>query len=813
MPLFSDVAPGYWAKNIPVIPLRPCSKIPAPNRWQSYAAEMPDADTQAAWLLGYPDGNVGLALGPQSGMLALDLDSVDPMVIKVLQEMMPYSPWKRVGKKGAVYMFKYNGERTTRIKHEDGSTVIEILSRGTQVVLPPSIHPDTQMPYEANCDLLSVVDKLTPLPRDFEVQLRAALVANGVKLTTRGSMRVTDWVPSGGRDSALTAMAGLLARSVIRKENTLLEALHQVEVWVATFTERVTGDAMDPEKGRNKLMEFLRRDVVDGRRALPAGWDAGMTPAEVSEAKVFFGEDIEEWTVDQVIAWLTDKFEGTPADAVMQRSAIIDEAMVRIVKSPSLGPVEQDFIIRFIQHACGRAITTGSLRKRLLELTRGEVLGNDHTEIASAVIAEVEQYGELRHQGGSFYQWKGAHWEQVEDSELMGVIAKEFGSLTAGKKHNDHRGILQTVVNLVPHKLGEAQMSGINFANGYLTLDGQLLDHDPKYGATYVMPYRWMPDGAAPQRFLGLLDQSWGHNADYMDKVQALKEAIACTLFGMAPQFSRAFLLVGIPHSGKSTIKKVVEGLVPDNALCSVPPHDWADKFLPTQMNNKLVNFCGELSETAMIAGDRFKSIVEGEELNGQLKGGQIFKFRPNCAQWFASNHLPRTRDTSQGFNRRWLLLHFDRPVSKEAKIINLDQQILDEEREAIVAWALPAMEDLLRAQDFTIPTSHTALISEVASQNNSVRFFMTSGGVQLCRPGPDQVVVPRVSETDIYNAYYVFCRLTANAMPVALKKFGMTMAELQYDMEFERVVEIGVLGETVFYTNMVVQKLARAQG
>lgn len=802
--MFSDIAPAYWAAGIPVIPLRPKSKIPAPNRWQSYAAEMPDEDTRAQWLLGYPDGNIGLPLGPQSGMLAIDLDSEDPKVLKVLKSIMPNSPWKRVGRKGAVYMFKYNGERTTRIKHDDGSMVIEILARGSQVVLPPSIHPDTQRPYEANCDLLDVVDKLQVLPRDFEMNLRAALIAEGVKLTTRGTTKVSDWVPAGGRDSALTSNAGILARAVIRKERTLLEAIAEIETWVAMYTEKVVGDAMDPEKGRQKLMEFLRRDVVDGSRTLPQGWDAGMTPDEVREAKLYFGEEIEEWTVDQIIADLTDKFEKVPPEATMQRGELIDATLVRMIKSPSLGAVQHDLIIKFITQIAGRTLGVGSLRKRLLELSRGEVQGNDHTEIAKALIKEVEAYGELRYDGGSFYQWRGAHWADVPESELMGIIASEFGGLLAAKRHGDHRGILQTAVNLVPRGLKEYAVDGINFANGYLTVDGELLNHDPKFGATYVMPYRYMPDGVAPQRFLGLLDQAWGHNPDYMDKVQALREAIACTLFKMAPAFSRAILLVGIAHSGKSTIKKVIEGLVPDDALCCVPPHDWADRFLPTQMQNKLLNFCGELSENAMIAGDKFKSIVEGEELNGQLKGGQIFKFRPLCAQWFASNHLPRTRDSSAGFNRRWLMLQFDKPVSGDAKIIGLDKVIIDEEREAIVAWAIPAMQDLMRAQDFTLPKSHTALISEVATQNNSVRFFMMSGGVQLQRTVADGASWSRTAEAELYRDYYGFCRLKANALPVQLKKFRLQMVELQYELGFKIVLETTTQGEEAYYERII---------
>src|SRR5690606_39729291 len=141
--LFSAVAPRHWAAGLPVIPLKPRQKMPAPNAWQAFGLAMPDEGTQQAWLSMYPDGNIGLPLGPCSGLVALDLDSEDPKVARVLDMLLPPSPWTRIGKKGSVRVFKYNEERTTRIKGEDGAVICEILARGTQISLTASINPDT----------------------------------------------------------------------------------------------------------------------------------------------------------------------------------------------------------------------------------------------------------------------------------------------------------------------------------------------------------------------------------------------------------------------------------------------------------------------------------------------------------------------------------------------------------------------------------------------------------------------------------------------------------------------------------------------
>lgn len=222
-------------------------------------------------------------------------------------------------------------------------------------------------------------------------------------------------------------------------------------------------------------------------------------------------------------------------------------------------------------------------------------------------------------------------------------------------------------------------------------------------------------------------------------------------------------------------------------------------------MLGKLLNFCGELSESEMIAGDRFKVIVEGEEINGQLKGGQIFKFKPTCAQWFATNHLPRTRDTSAGFNRRWLILGFDRRVPDSQKIEGLADMIVAEEAEAILAWAIPAIHDLLSNHDYTLPAGHYRLIEEMAQQNNSVRFFLASGGVQVIKTSPDgqNASRPTLPERQLYDAYWLFSKTEAHASPVALKRFRNILMELSYEQGFTIDVRETPAGEVASYIGL----------
>lgn len=104
--IFAENAPRYWAARLPVIPLRPRQKAPVPNGWQIFCSQMPDEATRESWLRMYADGNIGLPLGPASGLVAIDLDTDDPKVTAVIESIMPTTPWVRKGAKGAVYLFK-----------------------------------------------------------------------------------------------------------------------------------------------------------------------------------------------------------------------------------------------------------------------------------------------------------------------------------------------------------------------------------------------------------------------------------------------------------------------------------------------------------------------------------------------------------------------------------------------------------------------------------------------------------------------------------------------------------------------------------
>jgi len=216
---FGDTAPRFYEKGVAAIPVHRGSKRPVPNAWQQYADELPSEADRNHWIAAYAQSNVGVVAGPQSGLCFADIDLHEREEIDAIRRVLEdacdgeESHWQRVGSKGLVLAFRYSELPNVRIKDVHGRALAEILSYKAQVVVPPSIHPDTRKPYHASTDLLDVRDDLPSLPTDIEQRLRQALRDIGYELpdqgrkTTIADIQSNGTIHDGGRNDALFAYA------------------------------------------------------------------------------------------------------------------------------------------------------------------------------------------------------------------------------------------------------------------------------------------------------------------------------------------------------------------------------------------------------------------------------------------------------------------------------------------------------------------------------------------------------------------------------------------------------------------------------
>lgn len=790
--IFGSVAPAYYEAGIPVIPLQQCEKKPVPMDWSRYATMPVEVATQEAWLATNQRGNIGLVLGPQSGMIMIDIDTEDNELRDKIIAALPHSPWHRFGKKGMMLAYKWTPIKTHRIKNISGETIVECLSSKTQCVLPPSIHPETRKEYSANSHLLDVIGQLAPLPSNIEEILRTIISQHGVELSHAGWSKITDHVSKGSRDTTLTEMAGLFAYAVMRGERTLREAIGMLHAYHAEFVAEGDGDEVGVDKHVQNLIKFVHRDVIDKKKILPKGWDDGYTSEELIEMGVELGIDDTEWDYAQILTFLQEEFEKKPEG--QERSLTVERILMRLAKSKSLSRLNEDLILKYIVDVGGLGLPVASLRARLRELRTGDIKGTDHSELARAILRDLEVVNTVRYHQEKFMKWNGSHWVVMDNNLILGQISSNYGHLEACRRLSDMKGILQVLAFVMEQGIQKKRIDGINFSNGFLTPELKLIPHDPDLGMTYTLPFRYLPEEAGKfPIFSRFLSVAWGKDKDFEEKAAALQEAFCVTLFNQGSKYQRAILLHGAPKSGKSQMLRIIHSLVPSEAKCMISPEDWHDKYLPATMAGKILNVVGELSDKKVIDGQKFKDIIDGAEMSVQHKFGQIFTMIPTLTHWFASNHIPKTSDTSYGFIRRWLMLTFHYPVPDSEKQVDIGLTIVAEEREAIVAWAAQALPRMMERNEYTLPASHKELENEFANLNNSVRYFLRDSG--KVRFG---VIDAHVSEIKIYNSYWAFCMGAGGQKPVGAPKFRAMMRELGPEFKFEMKISEAGLGQSI---------------
>jgi hypothetical protein len=179
---YDTFAPRYIARGLPPLPIEPGKKWPASWNGQSYTL-LAGWTTKPPITTPQPGAGIGLRLGVAIGLdyvlVGLDLDD-EEVAIRLLG-IAPDTPVRKVGQRGETWIYKAKpGAIATKRYRLGDKTIAELLSAGTQTVLPPSIHP-TGQPYRwLDKSLLDVnVDELPELTPDIVTNIEAALRSVG----------------------------------------------------------------------------------------------------------------------------------------------------------------------------------------------------------------------------------------------------------------------------------------------------------------------------------------------------------------------------------------------------------------------------------------------------------------------------------------------------------------------------------------------------------------------------------------------------------------------------------------------------------
>ncbi len=186
-----DYALAYARKGLSVFPCK--GKIPLTEHGFKDATK--DEFKIKDWWESSPGANIGIACGKVSGITVLDIDPRNGGdITNTRVSNLPKTPKVMTGGGGCHLYFKYNGSGSGVI-----DSGLDLQSDGKYVIAPPSIHPDTNKTYDWDEEL-----SIGKIPFA-EAQ---SLKAERKVLSTSPDADI----PKGGRNHALTSLAGVMRR-------------------------------------------------------------------------------------------------------------------------------------------------------------------------------------------------------------------------------------------------------------------------------------------------------------------------------------------------------------------------------------------------------------------------------------------------------------------------------------------------------------------------------------------------------------------------------------------------------------------------
>jgi hypothetical protein len=155
--IFEAFAPSYWAAGLPVIPLRHRNKMPDITQWSKYGSMMPTQTEQMHWLASFPRATSASHSAPRRPVCDRHRHRGRGADCAIL-DVLPPTPWTRVGKKGMGLIYRFEGQRNFKLRGADGEMILEFWAWATRwSCLPRSTRiPGAPTPRTATCGRCSI---------------------------------------------------------------------------------------------------------------------------------------------------------------------------------------------------------------------------------------------------------------------------------------------------------------------------------------------------------------------------------------------------------------------------------------------------------------------------------------------------------------------------------------------------------------------------------------------------------------------------------------------------------------------------------
>ena len=345
----------------------------------------------------------------------------------------------------------------------------------------------------------------------------------------------------------------------------------------------------------------------------------------------------------------------------------------------------------------------------------------------------VKGWKPVFHQGDLFVlDAATAIWRPYEKEELVRTVAQ----LSDGRKHcilrSDYAGIADQAHSIAKDASFFKQAPvGIACAGSFYSVEADRICVEP-LGAQHRQRVMldFEPCESSTPHFERFLQETFQSDAqgEAEEQTRLVQEIAGAALLGiMAPHQKAVLFYDPYGRAGKGTLERIIRQLVPSEFTSAVSPFKWDKEYYLASLVGSRLNVVGELPEGESIPSANFKSVLGGDLVAGRQPSRPVVTFHNEAAHLFTSNHLISTRDHSEAFFSRWLLIEFPNSLLRARRPVDvgLIDRIIPQELPGIAYWALQGGIRLLKQRQFSASVVHDRLMEKWRRTSNSIDEFM----------------------------------------------------------------------------------------
>lgn len=418
----------------------------------------------------------------------------------------------------------------------------------------------------------------------------------------------------------------------------------------------------------------------------------------------------------------------------------------------------------------------------------------------------VNHYGEkLRfcHSLNRWLIWSGDRWQPDEDGAIFQYaraaarsIYEEASRIMDKTERRDHAAFalrseseraLKAMISLartepeipIRREVLDVHPFKLNVLNGILDLTtGELLDHDPEYFFTKIIPWAYDSKEKSP-RWEKFLAEITGRDKGLRDYLQQI--AGYCLTASTREQVF--FIFWGAGRNGKSTFIKILLELL--GPWAAQTP---AETFVMrkgqgshndlARLSDKRLVAAIETEEGGRLAESLIKTLSGNDRIAARRLYEENFEYEPGFKIILTTNCKPRIRETTLALWRRVRLVPFTWTIPEK----KIDPDLIDKlkaEMPGILAWAVQGCFEWLNRGKLETPAAVADAVKEYQQAEDQIARFIS----ECCEEGSE---ADSESAKKLFKAYQAWAGQNGEHF-FSARRFGQRLQELGFINEHAR--------------------------